>query len=308
MIERPKRREVLYDLVKQAGFDVTAWHHTAQGIEVARPRSNPNFCYRWAFREEGKTLLCIWHEKIGEDADGLFYEGSMLAYANRLRAAARDVSNEKRARGRARRRVANADLAVKALKATVESSDPVRCVVVARASENERTGFLDESVAAFRMLDPEPWHVEKYDDATGDYRLRRGAPKSLVQLVLADGVAVEGRCVIDQFCGSGRSPEYTFNGKAYKRLKSVRDHVLTRSRGLCEFPGCGQQGFLTVGGGHYLETHHAIPLCEGGADSPSNVIALCANHHRQAHFAVERDNLRVAIHAAIEAAEAGLKS
>ena len=33
----------------------------------------------------------------------------------------------------------------------------------------------------------------------------------------------------------------------------------------------------------YLETHHVIPLANDGADSIDNVIALCANCHREGH-------------------------
>jgi predicted HNH restriction endonuclease len=34
----------------------------------------------------------------------------------------------------------------------------------------------------------------------------------------------------------------------------------------------------------YLETHHVIFLAHDGADKPTNVIALCPNDHREAHF------------------------
>ena len=34
----------------------------------------------------------------------------------------------------------------------------------------------------------------------------------------------------------------------------------------------------------FLETHHVVPLAEGGADSLDNVVALCPNHHREAHL------------------------
>ncbi|MOA40243.1 HNH endonuclease [compost metagenome] len=46
-------------------------------------------------------------------------------------------------------------------------------------------------------------------------------------------------------------------------------------------------------GGTYLETHHIIPLSEGGLDTVENVIALTADAHRQTHFGVGRDELRV---------------
>jgi 5-methylcytosine-specific restriction enzyme A len=48
----------------------------------------------------------------------------------------------------------------------------------------------------------------------------------------------------------------------------------------------------------YLEAHHVISLAENGDDSVDNVIALCPEHHREAHFvangeALEADFLKV---------------
>jgi len=34
----------------------------------------------------------------------------------------------------------------------------------------------------------------------------------------------------------------------------------------------------------YLETHHIISLSENGSDEVGNVVALCPNHHREAHY------------------------
>lgn len=42
----------------------------------------------------------------------------------------------------------------------------------------------------------------------------------------------------------------------------------------------------------YLETHHIIPLHENGEDSSGNVIALCPNHHREAHYGEKGDEMR----------------
>lgn len=69
---------------------------------------------------------------------------------------------------------------------------------------------------------------------------------------------------------------------SYARDKKVRDAVLSRAKGRCEF--CGNLGFITRSGKRYLETHHIIFLANEGADKPTNVIALCPNDHREAHF------------------------
>lgn len=54
---------------------------------------------------------------------------------------------------------------------------------------------------------------------------------------------------------------------------------------------CGKHGFARPDGTIYLETHHIISLANDGADRITNVIALCAEHHREAHFGALRDEL-----------------
>ena len=62
----------------------------------------------------------------------------------------------------------------------------------------------------------------------------------------------------------------------------LRGQVINRANGVCEF--CGREGFLQDGGRKYLETHHVIHLKDQGPDSLTNLIALCANDHREVHF------------------------
>lgn len=69
---------------------------------------------------------------------------------------------------------------------------------------------------------------------------------------------------------------------AFKRNSKVRKRVLQRANGCCEF--CGEKGFSLSNGMFYVETHHIISLADDGADTLLNVIALCPNHHREAHF------------------------
>lgn len=63
----------------------------------------------------------------------------------------------------------------------------------------------------------------------------------------------------------------------------VRAYVLRKAGGRCEH--CRRLGFLMPGGRRYLEAHHIIALAREGMDTVDNVIALCSEHHRQAHFA-----------------------
>ena len=86
-------------------------------------------------------------------------------------------------------------------------------------------------------------------------------------------------------------PEYRLRmAGTYVRDPSVRTAVLNRASGKCEF--CGEEGFKTKGGAKFLESHHIISLSEQGADKLTNVIALCPNHHRRAHFGEDWENLQ----------------
>ncbi|MCL4674356.1 MAG: HNH endonuclease, partial [Sphingomonadaceae bacterium] len=69
---------------------------------------------------------------------------------------------------------------------------------------------------------------------------------------------------------------------SYIRDPAVRRRVLDRANGTCEYGGCST--FRTQSGEPYLEAHHVIKLSEQGSDTIGNVIALCPNHHREAHF------------------------
>jgi 5-methylcytosine-specific restriction endonuclease McrA len=84
---------------------------------------------------------------------------------------------------------------------------------------------------------------------------------------------------------SSSSPQVR-SGPIYRRDTKVRDAALKLAGGNCE--RCGQQGFLTSTGELYLETHHVVGVAERGPDTIDNIIAICPNCHRQAHFAANR--------------------
>jgi len=79
-------------------------------------------------------------------------------------------------------------------------------------------------------------------------------------------------------------------GRAFIRDPRVRQTVLERSNGKCEW--CGQVGFQTASGLVYVETHHIVPLSEGGPDALQNMVAVCPTHHREAHYGAQRVGMR----------------
>lgn len=88
------------------------------------------------------------------------------------------------------------------------------------------------------------------------------------------------------------------------RAAAVHRYALLRSRGICEF--CGSRApFLTKQNTPYLEPHHTTKLADDGPDHPDNVIALCPNCHRRAHYS--RDAERFGTHLKALAARLGLQ-
>ncbi len=77
----------------------------------------------------------------------------------------------------------------------------------------------------------------------------------------------------------------------YQRDPKVRKKVLQLANGKCEY--CGLEGFLKPNGNRYIETHHIIALSNEGKDKISNVIALCPEHHKEAHFGVNSEKLEL---------------
>ena len=87
-------------------------------------------------------------------------------------------------------------------------------------------------------------------------------------------------------------------GYTYKRDPKVRAYVIKRAKGCCEY--CGKQGFQMANGQHYIEAHHIIALSQQGPDTTQNVIALCPEHHREAHFGMNAEALEQAFSIKLE--------
>lgn len=70
----------------------------------------------------------------------------------------------------------------------------------------------------------------------------------------------------------------------YYRNRYVAAEALARAAGICE--ACQQPApFARKSNGQpYLEIHHKQRLADDGADTIGNVIALCPNCHRKAHY------------------------
>ena len=250
----PDKHKRIIDLVEQTGIDISDWSNFKGGPKKAS--SNPKYCYDWSFVDDKNKIivLCIWYEGIESVNKQLLYKFN----------ARKTAENETGAR---KKRAFNMDFA---LQKALREELPLRVVIC-------DSGKF-ESGAGSRLLDEDNWHISSYDN-DGNCCLLRG---------------IKPRKVVDQFeidDSEEKSPiKKTVSSQIFERSPQIRKSVLARACGYCEL--CGEKGFVSSSGAIYLESHHIVPLSEEGADSINNVIALCPNHHREAHYGKEKENIK----------------
>jgi 5-methylcytosine-specific restriction protein A len=264
---KPNGSHRVMDLVAAAGVDVSRWAETK-----GPAASNPKYCYEWAFIEPGKiVVLNVWHGEIRERNEQVLCELNPRAWSEKGRHARTLRPSE---RGSLSKRAYRMD---EAIAHAFDNQLPIR-LIVGEGSQRDISNPASNTASRMklRLLDPEPWSVERYNSETGECRLTRGAAPLFVDQYTTPEPRPPGR--------------YQTTGIAWERDRKVRDAALLRAGGKCEL--CHQQGFRMTGGAIYLETHHVIPLCENGPDHESNVVAICANDHREAHHGERREAIR----------------
>jgi hypothetical protein len=323
---RPNRLERIYDVVAAAGIDVSAWH-TAKGDYS----SNPNFCYRWAFEGNKVALLCIWFHSINWVDGAWVSEGNARARQQERETAGADHWDPA-VRNRTKRWAKSAIQLDGVIQQAYRNKLEVRvCIVDTRTRAGEfETASADYRALdpipwqlTYDMMtgeysvrrDPEPSPSATLDgfEAPGAGVTTQDiseAPEASTAPIEADvrvdaahepitapalpeitptsyGVGVVDQFVVDEVQGDPVAVQ------RFERERSavVRQLVMARSQGCCEW--CGQPGFIKHDGQIYLESHHVVPLHQDGDDTVENVIALCPNDHRIAHYGEGRDTLAI---------------
>ncbi len=251
------------DLLIESGVDISDWANYAKGPKYAA--ANPKYCYQWSFVEPGRVVvLCLWHEDLKMRGDDLIYPTNMRQIAGKVREKSiwykRSIEMDKH------------------LQLAFEKSLPIRMILGTGKMRHDEDIQGKRSNVKKRILDNEPWGIERYDISTGECVLVRSKI---------------GVTYVDQFSYESNDHHNKQTKRVttiYQRSAGVRTQVLYRAMGYCEY--CGDQAFRMPNGRMYLETHHITPLSEGGPDSITNVIALCPNHHREAHHGERSEELR----------------
>ncbi len=142
--------------------------------------------------------------------------------------------------------------------------------------------------ADFDAIDKALIALEGYGNRTAWTEVKRRIPERQLYQQLSEVPFVPGQDALNDL-GSDKPEKELISGTRYARDPQVRKTVEARAKGRCEL--CDKQGFARPDGTSYLETHHIISLANDGADRITNVIALCAEHHREAHFGASREEL-----------------
>jgi 5-methylcytosine-specific restriction protein A len=263
----PKDPHLIIDLARDAGVNVSDWGNFKGGKR--RAASNPKYCYEWSFVEPKKVIvLNMWYASM-EERDGTIVQNFNM----------REVAREfGQIPGKAvwGKRALRMDLAI---QEAVRDNLPVRVVVLEGAKRGVDQPKTEASRVEKRLLDPVTWAVTNYDWSTGHCTVTRGAHPDR----FADQFSIpqELEKPVEQ---------RTVSGHVFVRNPDVRRRVLQRAKGKCEW--CAEPGFIMADGRVYLETHHVIPLAERGSDTEGNVVALCPNHHREAHHGANSSEMR----------------
>ena len=151
----PTDRLLVYDLVKEAGLDVSEWSNYKRSNQ---PASNPKYCYEWAFEQNDKIALCLWYKDMIFEDDQVYQEHNY-----------RDFSASRMWANPQRKRAQKMDLAI---QHAYRNGLPIRVIIVdgSKREENAKSASKVER----RLLDPESWYVSHYDD-DGNCHIDRGS-------------------------------------------------------------------------------------------------------------------------------------
>lgn len=263
----PKEPQLVMNLAREAGINVEDWGNFKGGQSKAA--SNPKYCYEWSFvdMQNGVVVLNLWHENMKELNGVVTYELNPRKHSERLN------------RGTVKNRALRMDTSI---AYAAKSNLPVRIIVCDGHQSLNSDSDARPRRASKRALDAVSWTIKLYDQNTGKTILTRGEKNAHKYHDQFDTLEMPTTA-------SKSRVEVT----VHHRSPQVRRDVLDRAQGKCEW--CGQVGFVMADDSIFLETHHIIPLAEDGPDTQSNVVALCPNHHREAHHGKRATIIRLAL-------------
>ncbi len=167
---RPKRKDLVFDLVEEAGFDTADW--IASSSQPHAYKANPKYCYEWSFVEPGKVaILNLWFASMQIE------NGQIVRHNNFRQDARGNAGNSVWVR-----RATKLD---RALQAAVRENLVLRVIVNDGRMRERGNPQAQPSQVLARQLDPEFWTITYYDWDTGENTDRsRPTPRKVVSTSL----------------------------------------------------------------------------------------------------------------------------
>jgi 5-methylcytosine-specific restriction protein A len=90
---------------------------------------------------------------------------------------------------------------------------------------------------------------------------------------------------------NGKPCKGKVSSREYKKTsKAIKVYARARAKGVCE--RCENNAPFKSIEGPFLEVHHLLRLADSGPDKPENVAAICPNCHSEAHYGLNRNQIR----------------
>jgi hypothetical protein len=276
---KPQVRTNVIDVLKSLEIDVSSWGYRKNGSPIENPSLNSSKSSDWTYGGVGSetTVLFLWHSSLKIDTDGktIFIKDSFKSYKEHYSSI---LGNTKEgSKHSASPRYEKAQQFERVVAKLFESGGPCRVALLTAQDKNNQDDAGDERSVKFRELDSENWYVHGFSWISGEFKLVRGITQP-----------IEAK-MDSQFDLNEPPDKYPTTGSAYWRSLDIKEKVLSRSNGICEF--CSTPAFQTYKNTLFLEVHHAVPLGKNGVDALWNVVAICPNHHREAHFGLRREEM-----------------
>ncbi|MFP3637427.1 HNH endonuclease [Paraburkholderia sp. SIMBA_054] len=258
---KPRRKQVIYDILRNIPISVDGWHWTKDGYPVEDYRSNPQFCYNWSFGSipEGYAL-CLWHKSLESSGGVVFGNESGRDTALELERIARSTRDAS-ARSRVLEQAARAWALDAAIRESYERGLPIRAIICDGHRRDREEFAHTASAVNRRFLDSELWYAHSYSSDTGVGRIVRGLkPDAPATSSIEDENDSEADDVVQHRAIKTRRGQ-----------KDFRDRLLSAYRRRCAVTGS-----FTV---ELLEAAHIIPHASVTDYSTRNGILLRADVH-----------------------------
>lgn len=170
---KPTEATRVYDILQQAGFDLSDWEIRRDGTPALNPRVGHR-TYEWSFQDKrtGEALFMLWWDDVEEVEGRVRFRQAFRPLQQRLSEAGEHTKA---------RHCEDFILDV----SSVNVGQIVRVALVT-GRVLDSTGERSTARVECRGLDPEPWHLSAWDPIAAEVTFIRGLPPTPQASLAAD--------------------------------------------------------------------------------------------------------------------------